>query len=571
MKKTALILFLVISSAAFGDVAKTEVSPASVVWTPLADYDTVRLTVVGPDGEATVQQFAAGKVPTFRLAGGARDGFYRYELRAVPRVPAEVKAALEAARGKNDDAATRRILRESGLASGEVQSGSLLVRNGSFLSPDAIEGAPGAAKAAAKSAGSPAAAESMLRLKPRAYDNVIPDDLIVQGAACIGLDCVNGESFGFDTIRLKENNLRIKFDDTSSASGYPANDWQLTANDSLSGGANKFSIEDVTHSMVPFTILGGAITNSLFVDSIGRIGVGTSTPGLDLQPTNLDTPSIRLDQPSGVFPAQTWDVAGNEVNFFIRDFTHGSLLPFRIHPGAPTSSIDIAANGNVGIGTDSPSFKLDVVSTGTLATINRTSADNASGIAILRVSAGNGTSGIKQSYLEVMADETSDTIWRAGLQGSTAFRIGDYSSGSEQNRLTISSGGNIGIGGVTSPTSPLQHSSGAFLSAGGAWTNASSRELKEDICALDAGAADETLRRLNPVTFRYKAEPRNTHVGFIAEDVPDLVAVEGRKGLSAMDIVAVLTRVVQDQQKTLEDQQRTIAALAKKVEELGRK
>ena len=30
-------------------------------------------------------------------------------------------------------------------------------------------------------------------------DQVIPDDLIVQGSACIGLDCVNNESFGFDT------------------------------------------------------------------------------------------------------------------------------------------------------------------------------------------------------------------------------------------------------------------------------------------------------------------------------------------------------------------------------------
>src|SRR5882724_12920864 len=73
-------------------------------------------------------------------------------------------------------------------------------------------------------------------------DTVIPDDLIVQGSACVGLDCVDGESFGFDTLRLKENNTRIKFDDTSTSAGFPNHDWQLTANDSASGGANKFSI-----------------------------------------------------------------------------------------------------------------------------------------------------------------------------------------------------------------------------------------------------------------------------------------------------------------------------------------
>ena len=46
-------------------------------------------------------------------------------------------------------------------------------------------------------------------------DIVNADDLIVQGSACVGLDCVNNEGFGFDTIRLKENNTRIRFDDTS--------------------------------------------------------------------------------------------------------------------------------------------------------------------------------------------------------------------------------------------------------------------------------------------------------------------------------------------------------------------
>jgi hypothetical protein len=48
---------------------------------------------------------------------------------------------------------------------------------------------------------------------------------------------------------------------TSTSAGFPANDWQLTANDSASGGANKFSIVDITGSKVPFTITAGAPTN----------------------------------------------------------------------------------------------------------------------------------------------------------------------------------------------------------------------------------------------------------------------------------------------------------------------
>ena len=68
-------------------------------------------------------------------------------------------------------------------------------------------------------------------------DQVILDDLIVDGSACIGFDCVNGESFGFDTIRIKENNLRIRAQDTSSSASFPRNDWQITFNDSANGGA----------------------------------------------------------------------------------------------------------------------------------------------------------------------------------------------------------------------------------------------------------------------------------------------------------------------------------------------
>jgi len=40
-------------------------------------------------------------------------------------------------------------------------------------------------------------------------------------------------------------------------------------------------------------------------------------------------------------------------------------------------------------------------------------------------------------------------------------------------------------------------------------------------------------------------------VGFIAEDVPELLAIKGRKGIDPTEIVAVLTKVVQEQEKHL--------------------
>jgi len=192
-------------------------------------------------------------------------------------------------------------------------------------------------------------------------DQVILDDLIVDGSACVGLDCVNGESFGFDTIRLKENNLRIKFVDTSTSASFPSNDWTLEANASSNGGNNYFAIVDVDGGKTPFRVFAGARNHALVVDAQGDVGIGTNTPALDIDVMTGNTPSLRLQQDgSSGFTAQSWDVAGNEAGFFIRDATNGSTLPFRIRPGAPSSSIDIAANGYVGIGNSSPGFPLDV-------------------------------------------------------------------------------------------------------------------------------------------------------------------------------------------------------------------
>jgi len=106
-----------------------------------------------------------------------------------------------------------------------------------------------------------------------------------------------------------------------------------------------------------------------------------------------------------------------------------------------------------------------------------------------------------------------------------------------------------------------------MLRLGGVWTDGSSREYKENIKGLKVEDAMETLRGLNPVTFSYKVAPEENHVGFIAEDVPDLIATKDRKGLSPMDIVAVLTKVVQEQQRTMQEQQRAMREHQKTAQE----
>jgi hypothetical protein len=119
------------------------------------------------------------------------------------------------------------------------------------------------------------------------------------------------------------------------------------------------------------------------------------------------------------------------------------------------------------------------------------------------------------------------------------------------DRITIDRDGNVGFG-VNRPANPIELPSGAHVTHGGVWTNSSSRARKENIENLSADEAIATLDGLEPVHFNYRNDRDESYIGFIAEDVPDLVATSDREGLSAMDIVAVLTKVVQEQQKQIE-------------------
>jgi hypothetical protein len=368
-----------------GAVASASVTASEIVWQPKVEYSSIVLTVSTPGGEVLRSEFAAGTSPSFRSTderGQTRpDGQYIYEMRVVPVLAPATREALAAAREKGSGDEMMREMKGSGLVPKEpiVQSGAFRIFQGAIVMGGATEGGKTPVppkKTIGLNLMRPRSASSGYRLTPvlmtsrntfatgsgfRPFDQVIADDLIVNGSICAGQDCDNNENFGADTLRLKENNLRIKFEDTSNTGSFPSTDWQLTANDQIIGGANKFSIEDITDAKVPFTVMGNAPNNSIFVDDSGRLGRNTSTPVLDIHTVNSNTPALRLEQSSaGGFQAQTWDVAGNETVFFVRDVTNGSRLPFKIQPGAANNSLVITSNGNVGVGTLTPEQKLHV-------------------------------------------------------------------------------------------------------------------------------------------------------------------------------------------------------------------
>jgi hypothetical protein len=158
--------------------------------------------------------------------------------------------------------------------------------------------------------------------------------------------------------------------------------------------------------------------------------------------------------------------------------------------------------------------------------------------------------------------------------GGVGYRIFTHTGGTVGNtftnlylRLQIDYSGQLGINTTPVAGHEIHTATGAY-EAGGTWTDASSRDLKDNIRELSTEDAVQALAALDPVTFNYKSDLAWQHVGFIAEDVPPLVAAPDRKGLAPMDIVAVLTKVVQEQKATIEEQKTQLSSLLARMERL---
>jgi hypothetical protein len=349
-----------------------------------------------------------------------------------------------------------------------------------------------------------------------AADQTILDDLVVVGSTCVGQDCSGGESFGFDTLRLKENNLRIRFQDTSTSAAFPSNDWELLANDSANGGQNRFSIEDITGGRTPFTVRAGAGDHALYVAPQG-IGLGTSTPVRALHVTAGDTPTLRLEQSVALgWPAQTWEVGGNESTFFVRDETAG-VSPFRILPGATDDAVVIAPAGDVGIGTASPLASVHVAADGAVS---------------LRYEDTSTATSWEESY--------SNGTWSLGQAGSP-------------NAMTVSSGGDITIPGTL--------------------TSGSSRKAKRDIARVDPAEILAKLGSLSINRWRYRQDAAGAlHIGPMAED---FYAVFGcgadNEHIAPADIAAVAAASAQALKQENEAQAAAISRLEQENAALKRR
>ena len=248
-----------------------------------------------------------------------------------------------------------------------------------------------------------------------------------------------------------------------------------------------------------------------------------------VEPELIDEPEVvEIEKPVQLAPIEevvapevvdVVAVAGPAVPLMIKG-KRGFLVKFK-EPMIGASSQIFDNGSQVGIGTTEPKQRLEV--NGNI----QIHAQNSS-VAGLMITQSSGETGY------IMHNRASTLTIGAG----------------SVDRITIDHEGNVGIG-VSRPKRPLEMANGAYVSSGGVWTNSSSRDRKENIRDISVEEALAVLAGLEPVRFNYKNDTQESHVGFIAEDVPNLVATSDRKGLSAMDIVAVLTKVVQAQQQQI--------------------
>jgi hypothetical protein len=215
----------------------------------------------------------------------------------------------------------------------------------------------------------------------------------------------------------------------------------------------------------------------------------------------------------------------------------------------------LRASGGVGVNTNAPNAALAVDGGNSVARIavNSNSPTANAGLALRQ-------DGVSRWSLATVSADGDLTFFREGAGGGS--------------RLFIDGGGaNAGYVGIgnSAPQYPLHMASGAYVTAGGVWTNASSRQLKTGFAPVDQVALLQALASLPIETWSYRAEGSGVrHLGPVAEDFYAAFGLGSNEAAAigtvdadgvALATIQALYQIILEQQAQLATQQQRIEVL----------
>jgi hypothetical protein len=382
---------------------------------------------------------------------------------------------------------------------------------------------------------------------PAQADVVHNDDVIIEGHLCAsdGNNCSNPESYPAGLvlnadIKIEDDFPAIYFNDVGGE-----RDWEIQVDYAQNGTPSQaFSIShsaegSTTGDADPFVIENGTGNHLLYLDSLERIGINTSTPGY-----TVDAVGNRIRLRTGSKSIQMradgseTDIEAVGADLFLRSDDGGGIVRRDIVMNPYNS------DGYVSIGLLTPERQLHLRGSNAVFRMDRST--NSAAFMLVRTSPAN-------------------VPWKTFVVGTNAvganngeFVINDLGtavSGGGSRRMTIQNNGNVVFTGtVLAP----------------AFVPISSRRFKEQVQPLSDSLA--LVQQLEGVRFLWKDSGRPA-VGLIAEDVapvlPEVVerdASDGQlAGVNYSALVAVLVEAIKEQQQQLDAQEAEIAVYRAQV------